>query len=120
LTESHIFNHMVEYSAALDDVFTALGDPTRRAIVARLRRGDGTVTEVAAPFHMSLNAVSKHLKVLEHAGLVKRRRIGREHHLSLDPAPLARVNRWLVDYQDFWESSLDRMERMLTQPKTPR
>jgi len=69
---------------------------------------------------MSLNAVSKHLKVLEHAGLVKRRRIGREHHLSLDPAPLARVNRWLVDYQDFWESSLDRMERMLTQPKTPR
>ena len=111
---------MVEYSAALDDVFAALGDPTRRAIVARLRRGGGTVTEVAAPFHMSLNAVSKHLKVLEHAGLVKRRRIGREHHLSLDPAPLARVNRWLIDYQDFWESSLDRMERMLTQPKTPR
>src|SRR4051812_44716290 len=106
---------MVEYASALDTVFTALGDPTRRAIVARLRRGESTVTEVAEPFRMSLNAVSKHLKVLERAGLVKRRRVGREHHLSLDAAPLARANRWLIDYQQFWESRLDRMERLLTQ-----
>jgi DNA-binding transcriptional ArsR family regulator len=104
---------MVEYAAALNDVFAALGDPTRRAILRRLRTAPATVTEVAAPFDVSLNAVSKHLKVLERAGLITRERAGREHRLSLDARPLADAARWLVDYQAFWEKRLDRLERLL-------
>ena len=103
---------MVDYHP-LDDVFTALGDPTRRAILTRLRRSPATVGEVAQPFEVSLNAISKHVKVLERAGLVTRARVGREHHLSLNAAPLQRATRWLVDYEQFWEGSLDRMERLL-------
>jgi len=103
---------MVEYQA-LDAVFTALGDPTRRAILQRLRKAPATVTEIAAPFDVSLNAVSKHVKVLERAGLVARRRDGREHHLSLNPAPLGKAARWLIDYQEFWETRLDRMDALL-------
>jgi len=112
---------MVEYQTAtgpaaarrLDSVFTALGDPTRRAILARLRRGDATVGDLAQPFAVSLNAVSKHLKVLERAGLVRRRRTGREHWLSLDAAPLTNAAKWIVDYQDFWNTKLDRMDALL-------
>ena len=107
---------MVEYHP-LDAVFTALGDPTRRAILQRLRKAPATVTEIAAPFDVSLNAVSKHLKVLERAGLVARRRDGREHHLSLNPAPLGKAARWLIDYQEFWETRLDRMEALLQRDK---
>lgn len=106
---------MVEYTQSLDGVFTALGDPTRRAILSRLRKGEATVTEVAAPFDMSLNAVSKHLKVLERAGLIRRTRVGREHRLALDAAPMDRAARWIIDYQEFWESKLDRMEALLRQ-----
>jgi DNA-binding transcriptional ArsR family regulator len=108
---------MVDYSP-LDDVFTALGDPTRRAILTRLRRAPATVGEVAEPFDVSLNAISKHVKVLERAGLVTRERVGREHHLSLNAAPLQRATRWLIDYEQFWENSLDRMERMLQRRRT--
>ena len=108
-----IFNHMVERVAPLDAVFAALGDPTRRAILTRLRRTPATVTEIAAPFDVSLNAISKHLKVLERAGLLKRERLGREHRLSLVAAPLGKATRWLVDYEQFWESSLDRMEQLV-------
>src|SRR5437773_1845519 len=75
----------------LDLAFAALSDPTRREIVDRLTKGAVRVTDLAAPFEMSLNAVSKHVKVLERAGLVRRTRAGREHHIALDPAPLARV-----------------------------
>ena len=107
---------MVEYQT-LDAVFTALGDPTRRAILQRLRKSPATVTEVAAPFDVSLNAVSKHVKVLERAGLVARRRDGREHYLSLKPAPLGKAARWLIDYQEFWETRLDRMEALLQRDK---
>ena len=71
------------------------------------------MTEIAAPFDVSLNAISKHLKVLERAGLLKRERLGREHRLSLVAAPLAKATRWLVDYEQFWESSLDRMEQLV-------
>ena len=112
---------MVEYQQQqLDAVFTALGDPTRRAILSRLRRSPATVGEVAAPFDVSLNAVSKHVKVLERAGLVRRERVGREHHLALNAAPFGRASKWLVDYQQFWEENLDRMERLLAQRRTPR
>ncbi len=107
----------------IDSVFSALGDPTRRAILLRLRRTPATVTDVAAPFAMSLNAVSKHVKVLERAGLVRRQRRGREHLLSADPAPLKRAAKWLIDYQEFWDERLDRMERVIQQfnnPKTGR
>ena len=109
---------MVEYSGRLDDVFTALGDPTRRAILAKLRTSPTvTVTEIAAPFDVSLNAISKHLKVLERAGLVRRKVVGREHHLSLEPQPMKSAARWLIDYQEFWETRLDRMEQALLKRK---
>lgn len=94
-------------AAALDRTFAALADPTRRAMVQRLTRGEASVTELAAPFRMSLPAVSKHLRVLEGAGLVARRREGRTHRLRLVPRPLATVSRWLDDRRRFWERRLD-------------
>jgi DNA-binding transcriptional ArsR family regulator len=108
---------MVEY-VGLDSVFMALGDPTRRAILTRLKKAPATVTEVAQPFDMSLNAVSKHLKVLEGAGLIERKRVGREHHLSLNAEPLGRATRWLIDYQDFWEARIDKLDALLRAKKT--
>jgi DNA-binding transcriptional ArsR family regulator len=96
---------------ASEDVWSALSDPTRRAIVERLVRGPTRVTDVAAPFDMSLNAVSKHIKVLEAARLVRRTRHGREHTLELDPAPLREITRWASDVERFWSSGLDRIER---------
>ncbi len=105
----------VHYSTSgLNDVanivFAAIADPTRRAILDQLARGPARVTEVAAPFAMSLNAVSKHVKVLERARLVRRTRHGREHTLALDPAPLRGVVRWTSRYERFWTQGLDRME----------
>src|ERR1700753_1134238 len=94
----------------LDDVFAAVSDPTRRAILDRLTRGPARVSDVAAPFDMSLNAVSKHLKVLEGAGLVRRSRRGREHILSLHAAPLREVARWANRYEQYWADRLDRLE----------
>ncbi len=97
----------------LDLAFAALSDPTRREIVDRLTKGAVRVTDLAAPFEMSLNAVSKHVKVLERAGLVRRTRAGREHHIALDPAPLERVARWASRYQRFWNDRLDDLEALL-------
>ena len=97
----------------LDLAFAALSHPARRAIVHRLSRGPARVTDVAAPFNMSLNAVSKHLKVLEQAGLVRRQRSGREHRLLLQPAPLRAVARWTSRYQRFWNERLDALENFL-------
>lgn len=94
----------------LDSVLTAIADPTRRAILDRLARGPARVTDVAEPFAMSLNAVSKHIKVLEHAGLVRRMRAGREHTLELDAAPLRAVSRWVHRYEQYWSERLDRLE----------
>lgn len=96
---------------ANEAVWTALADPTRRAIVERLTRGPTRVTDVAAPFDVSLNAVSKHIKVLEAAGLVRRTRQGREHTIELDPTPLREVTRWASEMERFWSSRLDRIER---------
>ena len=106
----------------LDQVYGAIADPTRRAILATLARGDATVGSLAATFPISLNGVSKHVKVLERAGLVSRRVEGREHWLRLQPAPLRTASRWLDEYRVFWESRLDALEAMLLedQPATRR
>ena len=94
----------------IGNVLAAVTDPTRRAIIDRLARGPARVTDVAAPFAMSLNAVSKHIKVLERAGLVRRARRGREHTLQLNAAPLRDVARWAHRYERFWTERLDRLE----------
>jgi len=104
----------------LDHALAALADPTRRAIVERLARSPSRVTDVAAPFAMSLNAVSKHVKVLEQAGLVRRYRRGREHLLVLEPAPLREVARWAEHHERFWNDRLDRLERFLEDEKKER
>lgn len=93
----------------------ALADPTRRGILARLATGKATVTELAAPFDMSLAAVSKHLKVLEHAGLVSRGKDAQYRPCQLEAGPMRDVASWLEDYRRFWEQSLDRLEDYLAQ-----
>ena len=98
-------------------VWIALSDPTRRAILERLTRGPTRVTDVAAPFDMSLNAVSKHIKVLEAAHLVRRTRDGREHTLELDPKPLREVARWASDIERFWSERLDRIEEFFKEKR---
>lgn len=97
----------------LDSTLLALADPTRRAILQRLSRGEARVTEVARPFAMSLNAVSKHILVLERAKLVKRRRVGREHFLSYRPEPLDAAAQWIESTRTFWASRLDALEELL-------
>ena len=106
---------MVEYpDARLTRTFAALADPTRRAILARLRRGSLTVSELAAPFPISLNAVSKHLKQLERARLVRREVKGRTHHLFLDASPIGEAEEWTAAYREFWERRLDALETFVT------
>ena len=115
----HIFNQMVEYSEdALDRTFSALADPTRRAILARLMAGEARVTEIAAPFDMSLNAVSKHVSVLERAGLVRRDVQGRVHQLSFEGAPILEAARWMEETRRFWEARLDALDAFLKRQKT--
>ena len=99
--------------ANLDLAFAALADPTRRRIIARLARGRTRVTDLALPFDMSLNAVSKHLKVLERSGLIRRERLGREHYLHLRGAPLREVARWTSQYERFWNERLDALDEFL-------
>jgi DNA-binding transcriptional ArsR family regulator len=109
---------MVEGSG-LDAVYRALADASRRAIVWRLATtGELKVTELARPFDISLNAVSKHIKVLEEAGLVRRRVAGRDHWLSLTAEPLADAYTWIGLYQRFWEHRVDALERYLAH-RTP-
>jgi DNA-binding transcriptional ArsR family regulator len=98
---------MIERIEELDRTFSALGDATRRAILARLMEGSATVTDLAEPFEMSMNAVSKHIRVLERAGLLEREVRGREHWCSLNPGPLERVSDWSSQYRVFWEQPLD-------------
>jgi DNA-binding transcriptional ArsR family regulator len=104
----------------LDDTMLALADPTRRAILAQLSRGDARVTDVAAPFAISLNSVSKHVRLLERADLVRRRVAGREHHLSLNPEPLDAAVRWITEVRAFWTSRLDALERALAADELPK
>ena len=110
----HIFNHMVKYkSADLDMVFSALGDATRRAILARLADGDSPVTELARPHDISLPAISKHLRVLEQAGLIRKKRDGRVIRCSLDPAALKTAADWVEQYRRFWDAQFDQLARYL-------
>jgi len=94
----------------LDTTFAALADPTRRAILARLADGEATVTELAEPFTISLPAVSRHLKVLEHAGLIVRGRTAQYRPCRLEPRPLGEAAGWLENYRLLWEGSFDRLE----------
>ena len=98
----------------LSSTLSALADPTRRAILARLAEGEATVGELAAPFEMSLPAVSRHLKVLERAGLIARGREAQWRPCRLAPEPLREVAGWLESYRRFWEASLDRLDDYLT------
>jgi len=97
----------------LDRTFSALADPTRRAIVERLADGEASVTELAAPFAMSLPAVSKHLKVLENAGLISRGRRAQWRPCRLEPEPLKEASDWLQEYRRLWEERLDRLDEYL-------
>lgn len=109
-----IFNHMVNCSSRfLNRTFAALADPTRRRILEHLAKGDQCVTDLARPYSMSLPAVSKHLRVLEKAGLVKRKRHGRVHSLKLQAAPMKQAQEWIETYRQFWEERLDRLEAYL-------
>jgi DNA-binding transcriptional ArsR family regulator len=97
----------------LDDTLVALADETRRSILQRLAKGEARVTEIAAPFDISLNSVSKHIRILERAGLVSRRVAGRDHYLSLDPAPLDAAAGWMLRERAAWEHRLDKLEAAL-------
>jgi DNA-binding transcriptional ArsR family regulator len=97
----------------LDDTLIALADETRRGILQRLATGEARVTEVAAPFDISLNSVSKHIKLLERAGLVRRRVEGRDHFLSLNPQPFDELTEWMQRTRAFWSERLDVLESLL-------
>jgi DNA-binding transcriptional ArsR family regulator len=101
----------------LDRVFGAMSDPTRRAIIGRLARGPARISDVAAPFSMSLTAVCKHVRVLEKAGLARRTRHGRENTLEFAAEPLSDAARWLFKYEPFWNARLDRLEQFFTAKK---
>jgi DNA-binding transcriptional ArsR family regulator len=105
-------------SELLDATFAALADPTRRAILARLASGQATVMELAAPFDMSQPAISKHLKVLERAGLVSRGRDAQRRPCRLEARPLKAVTDWLENYRSYWEESYQRLDTLLNELKT--
>ena len=102
----------------LDATFAALADPTRRAILARLASGDASVAELAKPFAMSQPAISKHLKVLERAGLVSRGRDAQRRPRRLEAKPLAEATEWLERYRDYWEDNYQRLDALLEEMKT--
>ena len=112
-----IFNRTVEYNGrmqiALDQTLIAIADPIRRAILQRLSAGEVRVTELARPFAVSLNAVSKHIRVLERADLVRRRRVGREHLLSFNPLALDEASGWIEAQRALWAARLDRLDALL-------
>jgi DNA-binding transcriptional ArsR family regulator len=104
---------MVNQTEKLDGIFYALSDPTRRLIMGRLAEGEATVKELASPFSMSLPAVSKHLKVLEKAGLLVRQVDGRVHRMRLQPDGLKTASEWVDHYRRFWDTQLDRLSAFL-------
>jgi len=106
-----MINHMVKCSSRLlNRTFAALADPPRRRILEHLAHGDRCVTDLARPYAMSLPAVSKHLCILESAGLVSRRRCGRVHSLKLEARPMRQAQAWIEEYRKFWEQSFDRLD----------
>jgi DNA-binding transcriptional ArsR family regulator len=108
---NHMITNAARHTARLDHTFGALGDATRRAILARLARGDATVGELARPFRVSRPAISKHLRVLERAGLVRRKRQGRSTHCTLEPDGLREAAEWVDRYRAFWSNQLDSLAR---------
>jgi DNA-binding transcriptional ArsR family regulator len=106
---------MVKYSAALDSTFGALADPTRRAILASLLLGEASLSDLAGPHRMSLPAVMKHVRVLQQAGLVSQKKIGRTRFCQLAPAPLKQAEDWIAQYRHFWEGAFDSLERFFSQ-----
>lgn len=110
----------IDASQRLDATFAALADPTRRAILARLATGEASVTELAKPFGISQPAISKHLKVLERAGLISGGREAQRRPRRLEPAPLAEATEWLEGYRQFWEQSFERLDTLLAEMKTKR
>ena len=111
-----IFNRMAKRSDQLDVVFRGLSDPTRRAMLERLAQGELTVSELAAPYQMSLAAASKHIQTLERVGLVTRTVRGRVHYCRIDPRPLARADDWLRRYERLWDTRLERLVALLRHP----
>lgn len=97
----------------LDSTFHALADPTRRGMLANLALGEKSIGELAEPFRMSLAGASKHVKVLEEAGLLKRRKVGRTHFIRLEARPLAEAERWLRQWEKFWNARLDRLQALV-------
>ena len=120
MTEIEARKEAASRTERLNSVFAALADPTRRAIIERLSRGEARVTEVAEPFRMSLNAVSKHIRVLEASGVVERHRKGRDHILSINTRSLDEVDGWIERMHCYWEERLDAMEHLLRELKTDR
>lgn len=111
---------MVNNLCALDSIFSALSDPTRRGMLELLARAECRVTELARPFAMSLPAISKHLRVLERAGLVKRARDGRVHRVSLEPQAMREASAWINHYQKFWEGRFDALAHYLENQPNPK
>lgn len=121
---TNLYNHMVmervglaSHPQNLDAVFSALADPTRRAILSRLSAGEASVNEIAAPFEMSQPAVSKHLKVLERAGLIERDVDKQRRPARLNAEPMAAAVRWLEEFEQFWSSSFDQLDGLLEEMK---
>ena len=104
---------MVKFSPTIDHTFSALSDPTRRAIILQLANGEFSIMELASPFDMSLPAVSKHVRILEDAGLLIRKKRGRVHYCRLNARPLRDAAQWLVYYQQFWDTKLDALANFL-------
>jgi len=109
---------MVNYSISLDGTFGALADPTRRAMLARLALREASVTELARPFPISLPAISRHLRVLEDAGLLRRHKQGRVHICRIGAEPMKAAADWIARYRQFWEERFDSLERYLHQAQT--
>ena len=108
-----MLNQMVQQSQRLDACFAALSDPTRRAILERLRQSEATMSVLAGPFDVSAPAVTKHVNVLERAGLVVRQRSGREVHVRLVAKPMREASIWMARYREFWTGGMDALEKML-------
>jgi DNA-binding transcriptional ArsR family regulator len=118
MPKEHVMVRVQNQAKALDQVFGAIADATRRSMLDRLRAGPLTVTELAGPYAMSLNAVSKHVKTLERAGLISRRISGRIHSCSLNAGKLEDAGKWISYYSEFWTQRLDRLEQhLLEKPK---
>jgi DNA-binding transcriptional ArsR family regulator len=113
LTNHHILNHMVQYSARLDQSFAALSDPTRRAILERLGRGDASISDLAARFDITLTGMKKHVQVLEDAGLVATEKVGRVRTCRLGPRRLEHEAAWIAKYREMLEARLDRLGEFL-------